>query len=992
MQLFALVANAYPQVLIKNVKDFITTFILKEYDTEVIDENLRLLENYYTGYSESLAVTVGGDDFRTIIELLLNDIDFKVSARHKFLIIIRLLLFERFLLKYAPVHDSKKVGINEIIDLLVQIFKINQTELDNCRGFIAGKLYNIANRNCLLIMGQSKQFNSLLINFAQNKNLQGQLFFLYVESVNMILFLYQGKQSIMLNYSAIYSNQVYLFNKGYIIHGDNIEPIYYNQILRIYLTKITSKLALQINEVEFFFKNSKNGLHSLSAKIETGQLTGIMGRSGVGKSTLLNLLNGRLKPDKGSVFINFCNVYNNPAQLNGIIGYIPQDDLLVEELTVYTNLYINAQLCFDNLLPAELDEKVKNLLLELNLYEVKDLKVGNPLKKYISGGQRKKLNMALELIRNPWVLFVDEPTSGLSSSDSDEIMQLLSDQTLTGRIVVVNIHQPSSDTFKMLDKIIIIDAEGYPVYWGNPLESITWFNKHAQRHTLVTDYCHVCENVNPESIFKALEEKTVDEFGQTTHTRKKSAKQWHQHFKTINTPITDIVSDPLPNTGLKQPNVFKQFLIFGKRNLLAKLANRQYMVLALLISPALAFILSFLCKWGTNNSYIYAHNDNIPSFLFMSVIVSLFVGMVISAEEIIKDRKILFRESFLKLSIISYVHSKLTYLVLLSAFQSALYVYISCYILQINFFGWYFWLVMFSTAVVANLIGLLISGIFNSVIVIYIMVPLIMVPQILLSGVVVNYKKINKLVATNLYTPVVGDLIISRWAYEALTVTIFKDNPFQKHFYETDSKLSNCKFNYLFVIPELQNNIKKELSSISNSNPDNSQLIHNELTKLLAQYPTDIIKSDEFQNLNTATLRKIDKYITRLSLYLQNEFEQLSSQRERLEHNLKLQKGVGVGYNNFVNSSINFAISDIMLNRKDMTPYLIEENNIARQIEPVYHHTSSKVGRSHFYAGVKYIANYSINTSWFNIAILWFIAFILYGFLLYFSYIYIRTN
>ena len=136
-------------------------------------------------------------------------------------------------------------------------------------------------------------------------------------------------------------------------------------------------------------------------------------------------------------------------------------------------------------------------MVDLDLYDVRNLKVGSPLNKFISGGQRKKLNIALELIREPWILFADEPTSGLSSSDSEEIMQLLTEQTSKGRLVVVNIHQPSSDIFKLFDKIIVLDKEGYPVYFGNPLDSIPYFNDFNQRISTTADFCNVCENINP---------------------------------------------------------------------------------------------------------------------------------------------------------------------------------------------------------------------------------------------------------------------------------------------------------------------------------------------------------------------------------------------------------------------------------------------------------------------------------------------------------------
>src|SRR5690606_33085618 len=155
-----------------------------------------------------------------------------------------------------------------------------------------------------------------------------------------------------------------------------------------------------------------------------GSLAGIIGDSGAGKRTLLNLLTGILRPQSGSITINGVDIHNTPQRLEGLIGYAPQDDLLIEDLTPYQTLYHHATLCFDHISKPNIKRKVLSLLRALGLYEIRDMKVGNPLNKKISGGQRKRLNIALELIREPAVMFMDEPTSGLSSRDSENIMDL----------------------------------------------------------------------------------------------------------------------------------------------------------------------------------------------------------------------------------------------------------------------------------------------------------------------------------------------------------------------------------------------------------------------------------------------------------------------------------------------------------------------------------------------------------------------------------------
>ena len=160
----------------------------------------------------------------------------------------------------------------------------------------------------------------------------------------------------------------------------------------------------------------------------------------------------------------------------GLIGYVPQDDLLMENLTVSQNLFYNSKLVFGDWSDEKIQAKAEQLLQSMGLYEAKDLKVGDALANIISGGQRKRLNIALELIREPGVLFVDEPTSGLSSRDSENVMDLLKQLSISGKLVFVVIHQPSSDIFKMFDKLLILDIGGYPIYFGNPSD------RHSDRH------------------------------------------------------------------------------------------------------------------------------------------------------------------------------------------------------------------------------------------------------------------------------------------------------------------------------------------------------------------------------------------------------------------------------------------------------------------------------------------------------------------------------
>ena len=223
-------------------------------------------------------------------------------------------------------------------------------------------------------------------------------------------------------------------------------------------------------------------------------------------------------------------------------------------------------------------------------------------------------------------------------------------------------------------------------------------------------------------------------------------------------------------------------------------------------APILAFILAFFSKNFTfmkgHPIYIFGENAVIPAFLFMAVIVALFLGLVISAEEIFKDRKILKREKFLNLSRSSYLFSKISILFGISALQSLIFVLIGNSMLDIRGMLLRYWLVLFTASCWANMLGLNISSGFNSVVTIYIFVPLILVPQLLFSGVVVDFNKMHNRISNDKTVPVIGDLMTSRWAYEALAVTQFKDNAYEKYFFgqNASQKMPGITDHMLFLV------------------------------------------------------------------------------------------------------------------------------------------------------------------------------------------------
>ncbi|MDA3780697.1 MAG: ATP-binding cassette domain-containing protein, partial [Bacteroidales bacterium] len=667
------------------------------------------------------------------------------------------------------------------------------------------------------------------------------------------------------------------------------------------------RIHLAVKDISYKHNKNTYGIHPFNFNSESYLFVGIIGSSGVGKTTMLNVLNGNLNPNKGEILLNGHNIHDkkNKELFKGLIGYVPQDDLLIDELTVFQNLYFNAKLCFANYTDKQIIASVENALNQLDLIDIKDLKVGNPLEKVISGGQRKRLNIGLEKMRSPSVLLIDEPTSGLSSNDSINIINLLRELTLQGKLVIVNIHQPSSNIYKFFDQLLVMDNGGRVVYSGEPMEAIVYFKTLNNQVDADQKECPYCGNVNTEIILEIITEKLLADDGTYLNKRKTEASKWYSQYRdNIDSEIE--INDkkkPLPKSKLKIPNSLKQFKIFNYRNILTKLENKQYILISLLEAPLLAVILSYFSKFiiGTETNpkaYIFSENVNIPAFFLMSILVAIFVGLLISAEEIIKDRKLLEREKFLNLSRKSYLNSKIVFLFSLSAIQMFTYVIISNYLLQIKGMNFQYWLILYSTICFANMLGLNLSSGLKSIIAIYIIIPFLIMPQILLSGTIIEFDKLHNSLTSKLYPPVIADVMVSRWAYEALAVTQFKNNEYEKNFYNIEKQESEASYYLNVLIPKLDSYLDEcETQLITNNNRKKAingiKILKNQLSYFnkIRNLPDNInINKLSLTDFNNDLIKNLREYLNNIRYYYSSFLDEALYKKDNVISFINSQK------------------------------------------------------------------------------------------------------
>src|SRR5436309_196328 len=264
--------------------------------------------------------------------------------------------------------------------------------------------------------------------------------------------------------------------------------------------------TLEVSEVTHRFGSGDIGLEGISFNVVRGELVCVMGASGSGKSTLLKVLAGQLEPTSGQVLLNNQQLYPNLDQLRRYISYIPQEDAFDEHLTISENLQFAAAIRSPHLSRRDRTRRLEGKLVELGLSERRDAVVGTAIKKTLSGGERKRLNIGLDMIGSADVYLFDEPTSGLSSKDSEHVMEIIRSMA-HNKIIIVTIHQPSSKLFQMFHKAILLDKGGRLVFFGTPTEMLRYFAEAEHQHQFGADLgaCPSCGTTRPEFIFDVLE-------------------------------------------------------------------------------------------------------------------------------------------------------------------------------------------------------------------------------------------------------------------------------------------------------------------------------------------------------------------------------------------------------------------------------------------------------------------------------------------------------
>jgi len=369
----------------------------------------------------------------------------------------------------------------------------------------------------------------------------------------------------------------------------------------------------------------------------------------------------------------------------------------------------------------------------------------------------------------------------------------------------------------------------------------------------------------------------------------------------------------------------------------------------------------------------------------------LFMGLTVSAEEIIRDRKIRKRESFLHLSWNSYLMSKVVLLFTLSAIQTLTFVLVGNLILEIKEMTLSYWLVLFSVSCMSNVLGLNISSAFKSAVTVYILIPLIIIPQMVLNGLLFSFDKINEVISSKDKVPIVADFMPSRWAYEAISVNQFINNSYQSYLYPFEKEERQSDFNSAYLIPRLKDKLKYATKNLNNTDEEvvkkvkeDLKILSSGIRKLAIQdglENIDLRNDITAENMSPKLEEKLSVYLNKANDYYKDKFNRAVAGKEKAIQILENSEDFDYDLNEYKNQYFNESLSDLVRNINVRDRIIEFRGNLIQQIDPIFHEPIPNGPlnyRTHFFAPIKHFLFKTWDTYTFNVLVIWFMSLLLY--------------
>ena len=500
--------------------------------------------------------------------------------------------------------------------------------------------------------------------------------------------------------------------------------------------EISGNIQISTNNLTFRVKN-KLIVDNIGLTIMPGEFVGLIGPSGAGKTSLMMMMNGVVKPSEGDVFINSQSLYSNFDSFKGQIGYVPQDDIIHRELKVQESFKYTGKLRLDNYSKEEIATQVDTVLDTLGLDDTRNTLIGSAEKKGISGGQRKRVNLGQELLTEPSVLFLDEPTSGLDPKTDLDVMNLLKSISAKGKIVILTTHNITRDNFEILSHLIVLTKGGKLAYFGKANKAVDYFGVEK-----------------PYEIFEKLETKEPD-FWKEKFLKSIEHREFidSRRDSKIGNQITEV-------TTTKRSTGKKQFFTLTSRYFKVKLRDHVSTAILLLQAPIIAVLIAL----------VFDEFAERTAALFILVIASIWLGCSNAAREIVSEQAIFKRERMVNLKIPSYLFSKVFVLMLLCIIQCAILAVIVAPSLDMQASMTSVFLLLLLTSLPSLLLGLFVSSLVSTSEAAMGLIPLVLIPQVILGGLISTFITMSGL------EKFLAAFMTSRWSFEAMTILEYKNN------------------------------------------------------------------------------------------------------------------------------------------------------------------------------------------------------------------------
>lgn len=373
MQLFAIIAHPKSSAIER--RRMVSKYLKQQLDQETAEEYLSLYDQHYEANQKRATRKIKKYTSASSVRVLriCTEINEELIVRQKVIVLIQLLEF---------LKSEEEISEQEFafVETVAETFNLPVGRYDRLKNFVLNDFDRIIRSKRLLTVSNEDKIFEVGEHY-YSEGLIGQIKILRLKQVDMFVLRFKGIEELLMNGQNLNPDRVHLLTPGSSIRNHKIDPIYFSDIATTFHRDQEHKrVVFATKNIEYRFKENNIGVHDLSFKEESGKMVGIIGSSGAGKTTLLNVLNGSENPSEGTVEINGYNIVTDKSKLEGVVGHVSQDDLLIESLTVFENLYFNAKLCFDKYTTYQLIRIVLNLLKDLGLYDARNLKVGNPLK------------------------------------------------------------------------------------------------------------------------------------------------------------------------------------------------------------------------------------------------------------------------------------------------------------------------------------------------------------------------------------------------------------------------------------------------------------------------------------------------------------------------------------------------------------------------------------------------------------------------------------